>query len=212
MIPFPKIAPLLSAAALATVALISPLSANAQDQPTNAQDQPANAQDQPSYARPARGNDQSISGRIRSIDGAYHLTVLDQNGSVDSVQLHQGTIINPTGLSLATGMSVTITGYGAGSSFNANEIDTPYTYDGPTVYYDPYPAFGYGFGFGFDDDFRFHDGDRFRGREGGFRGHEGGFRGHEGGFRGHDGGFHGGGMRGGGFHGGGGMHGGGGHH
>src|ERR1700680_3659613 len=152
MIPFPKLFPLLSAAALASVALISPLTANAQDQP--------------SYARPAAGSDNSIKGRIQSIDGAYHLTVLDARGSVDSVQLHQGTIINPTGLSLATGMSVTITGYGAGSSFNANEIDTPYTYDGPTVYYDPYPAFGYGFGFGFGDDFRFRDGDRFRGREG----------------------------------------------
>lgn len=168
MILFPKISPLPFAAALTMAALFSPLAAHAQDLPA--------------YARPVGSNEQSVTGHIQSIDGKFHLNVLDQRGVVDSVQLHQGTIINPTGLSLATGMSVTISGYDAGASFNANEIDTPYTYDGPVDYYDP--AFGYGFGFGF------HDGDRFRG---------------------HDGGFHGGGMHGGG---GGGMHGGGGggHH
>lgn len=164
MIPFPKLFPLLSAAALASVALISPLTANAQDQP--------------SYARPPAGTDNSIKGRIQSIDGAYHLTVLDDRGFFDSVQLHQGTIINPTGLSLASGMSVTITGYNAGSTFDANEIDTPYAYDGP-VYYGGYPGYNYGFYFGD----RFHGGYRYRG---GFYG--GGF--HGGGFHG---GFHGGG-------------------
>jgi hypothetical protein len=152
MIPFPKISPLLSASALAIVALISPLTAHAQDLPS---------QSGPGIA----SSDQPIRGRIQSVDGAFHLTVLDDRGSVDSVQLHQGTIINPTGLSLASGMTVTITGYGAGSSFNANEIDTPYTYDGPV----------YGYDFGFYDDGPFH---------GGFYGHDGGF---------HGGGFHGGG-------------------
>ncbi|MDB5043309.1 MAG: hypothetical protein JWN27_4035 [Candidatus Eremiobacteraeota bacterium] len=175
MIPFPKLFPLLSAAALASVALISPLTANAQDQP--------------SYARPAPGSDNSIKGRIQSINGAYNLTVLDDRGSVDSVQLHQGTIINPTGLTLASGMSVTITGYNAGSTFDANEIDTPYAYDGP-VYYGGYPDYNYGFFFG----------DRFHGGFHGDRFHGGGF--HGGGF--HGGGFHGGGFHGGGFHGGGG--------
>jgi hypothetical protein len=178
MIPFPKLFPLLSAAALATVALISPLTANAQDQP--------------SYARPAPGSDNSIKGRIQSIDGAYHLTVLDDRGTTDSVQLHQGTIINPTGLTLATGMSVTITGYNAGSTFDANEIDTPYAYDGP-LYYGGYPDYGFGFG-----DRPFYGGFRYGGafHAGGF--HGGGFHA---GFRG--GGFHGGGFHGGGFHGGG---------
>jgi hypothetical protein len=188
MIRIPKISPLLSAAALATVALITPLAAHAQDQP--------------SYSRPAGGNDQSITGRIQSIDGAYHLTVLDQNGSVDSVQLHQGTIINPTGLTLASGMSVTISGYGAGSSFNANEIDTPYSYDGP-LYYGPGYGYGADFGFFFDDRERFRDHDGFRGHDGGFHGHDGGFHGGGGGFHGGGGGFHGGG---GGMHGGGGGH------
>ena len=106
MIPFPKISPLLSASALAVAALMSPLTAHAQDLATN--------------APPGAGsNDQSVVGRIQSIDGKYHLTVLDQRGIVDSVDLHQGTVINPTGLSLATGMSVTVLGYDAGSSFNA---------------------------------------------------------------------------------------------
>jgi hypothetical protein len=169
MIPFPKLFPLLSAAALASVVLVSPLTANAQNQP--------------SYGQPGAGsNDQTISGRIQSIDGAYHLTVLDDHGSYDSVQLHQGTVINPTGLTLATGMSVTITGYNAGSSFDANEIDTPYAYDGP-LYYGGYPDYGFGFGFG---DRPFHGGFRYGG---GF--HGGGF--HSGGF--HGGGFHGGGHR-----------------
>lgn len=49
-------------------------------------------------------------------------------------------------------MSVTIIGYNAGSVFQANEIDTPYSYPGPPVvpvYYGPgwwYPGFAYGWG------------------------------------------------------------------
>ncbi len=171
MIRFPNISPLLLAPAVVIVALISPLTANAQDLP--------------SYARPGvSSNDQSIIGRIQSIDGKFHLNVLDQRGVVDSVQLHQGTVINPTGLSLSPGMSVTITGYDAGSSFRANEIDTPYTYDGPAYY--GYPGYGYDYGFFFDD------------RP--FYGHDRGFYGHDRGFRGHGGGFHGGGFHGGGGH------------
>jgi hypothetical protein len=101
-------------------------------------------------------------------------------------------VINPTGLSLATGMSVTISGYNAGSSFDANEIDTPYAYDGP-IYYGGYPGYDYGFFFG---------GRPFRGdyHGGGFRSgfHGGGF--HGGGFHGGSGAFHGGGFHGGGGH------------
>src|ERR1700688_2558619 len=153
MIPFPKISPLLSASALAVAALMSPLTAHAQDLATN--------------APPGAGsNDQSVVGRIQSIDGKYHLTVLDQRGIVDSVDLHQGTVINPTGLSLATGMSVTISGYPAGSSFSANEVDTPYTYDGPD-YYAPGSAYDFGFSYG--------NRPFFHGHEGGFYG--GGFHG-----------------------------------
>jgi hypothetical protein len=114
----------------------------------------AAAQDIPSYARPAGaiGTDETISGRIRSVDGAFRIAVDDDRGFVDTVELHAGTIINPTGLTLSTGMSVTILGVNAGSTFDANEIDTPYTYAGPLptpVYYGPgywYPGFGYGYG------------------------------------------------------------------
>lgn len=186
----PKLAPAVLAAALTGAGVIAPAAAFAQD-------------DVPSYAHQAPQASQdggTIRGRIRSVDGAYHITVRDDRGFVDSVQLHQGTIINPTGLTLATGMSVTISGYNAGASFDANEIDTPYTYDGPAVdpgYYGPgwyYPGYGYpyGYGYGYGPDVRF-----------GF-----GF-GHGGYDHFHGGGFHGGA----GFHGGGGAHvGGGGHH
>jgi hypothetical protein len=104
----------------------------------------------PSYAQP--NNEQTIRGRISAINGTYSISVHDDSGYIDSVQLHRGTIINPTGLRLAAGMSVTITGYNAGSVFEANQIDTPYTYGGPLpprVYYGAgwwYPAYPYGYG------------------------------------------------------------------
>jgi hypothetical protein len=114
----------------------------------------ASAQDVPSYARPSYviSTDETVHGRIRSVDGAFNISVDDDRGFVDSVELHQGTIINPTGLTLSPGMSVTILGTNAGSAFSANEIDTPYTYDGPLptpVYYGPgywCPGFAYGYG------------------------------------------------------------------
>lgn len=93
----------------------------------------------------------SFGARIQSIDGAYRISVLDDNTHlVDSVELHQGTIINPTGLKLEPGMHVTVLGYNAGSVFEANEIDTPYhyaavpvpVYCGPGWWYPDYP-YGY---------------------------------------------------------------------
>jgi hypothetical protein len=136
----PRLTMLLAAATLAA-GLIAPA--------------PAAAQDVPSYARTqvqAQGQDAQIKGRIRSIDGTFAITVDDEQGYVDNVRLHQGTIINPTGLTLTTGMSVTILGYNAGNTFNANQIDTPYTYNGPApvpVYYGAgfwYPGYAYGYG------------------------------------------------------------------
>jgi hypothetical protein len=113
----------------------------------------ASAQDVPSYAQPTVVNaDETIHGRIRSVDGAFNISVDDDRGFVDSVVLHQGTIINPTGLTLSPGMSVTILGANAGSALSANEIDTPYSYSGPVptpVYYGPgywAPGFAYGYG------------------------------------------------------------------
>jgi hypothetical protein len=81
----------------------------------------------PSYARPSYATDEeTISGRVASFDGKFHLEVRDDRGFVDDVQLHQGTVINPTGLQLRPGMSVMVSGKNAGSVFAANVIDTPY--------------------------------------------------------------------------------------
>jgi hypothetical protein len=108
----------------------------------------ANADGLPSYA----SAEQTIRGRIASVNGTWNITVNDDNGYQDSIGLHHGTIINPTGLTLEPGMNVTIIGYNAGNVFEANEIDTPYNYDGPrptVVYYGPgwwYPGFAYGYG------------------------------------------------------------------
>jgi hypothetical protein len=109
----------------------------------------ASAQDVPAYAA---GSDQQIQGTIDSINGTWNVTVSDANGYTDSVELHQGTVINPTGLTLEPGMNVTIDGYPDGSNFDAVEIDTPYQYQGPpptAVYYGPgswYPGYAYGWG------------------------------------------------------------------
>ena len=110
------------------------------------------AEAQPSYgAGQAYGGDAQIHGRILSFDGAYALRVRDEKGYVDNVRLHQGTIINPTGLTLAPGMVVSIIGYNAGSYFAANEVDTPYTYQAGYPYYAgrPWSYYGPGVSLGF---------------------------------------------------------------
>jgi hypothetical protein len=120
-------------AAVAALAFLAPLGAAAQDAP--------------SYAQPtqqAGDDDQQIQGRISSFDGGYNVTVQDDRGFTDNVQLHDGTIINPTGLTLAPGMVVSILGYNAGSYFAANEVDTPYTFYGNVPYYAGHPWFYYG--------------------------------------------------------------------
>jgi hypothetical protein len=106
--------------------------------------QAATAQPVPSYARPLPAPDQQVRGRVTGFDGAYSLTVRDERGYIDNVQLHQGTIINPTGLTLAPGMVVSVLGYNAGGYFAANEIDTPYTFYGGVPYYYGHPWYYYG--------------------------------------------------------------------
>jgi len=135
---------------------------------------PVAAQTAPTYAQeqnPA-GDDAQIRGRIRAFDGDYSVQVTDENGYSDNVELHEGTIINPTGLTLAPGMVVSILGYNAGSYFAANEIDTPYSYDAGVPYYGGHPWDYYGpsvqLGFFFGNTGWWH-GDRF-GNENEFHG------------------------------------------
>jgi hypothetical protein len=119
---------------------------------------PAAAQTPPSYALQPQSR---IEGRIASIPGKYTIEVNDNNGYVDNVSLHDGTIINPTGIRLAPGFPVTIYGEANGSTFVANEIDTPYryvAYYGAPYYWGAYPSYGLSLGFGFG----FHGGHRWR--------------------------------------------------
>jgi hypothetical protein len=147
----------LTAAAAASFVLIAPLVASAQDAP--------------SYAHPAVPSygtqDQEIHGRIIGFDGAYVVELRDDRGYVDTVRLHQGTVINPIGLTLGQGMVVSIDGYNAGSYFSANEIDTPYTMYGYVPYYGGRPWYAYGPDVSFG--FFFGDGEFRHGREGYFR-------------------------------------------
>jgi hypothetical protein len=121
--------PVASAALAVTFAVAAPLAASAQ-----------------------QAEDQQLQGTVQSINSTFNITVLDSNGNLDNVELHQGTVINPTGLTLAPGMNVTVDGYADGSQFDANVIQTPYQYSGPApipVYYGPgwwYPGFAYGYG------------------------------------------------------------------
>ena len=128
--------PRLLGAAIAAAALITPAIASAQDVP--------------SYA--SGDANQQIQGTVSAINDTWNISVTDTNGYTDSIALHQGTIINPTGLTLEPGMNVTIDGYPDGSNFDAMEIDTPYQYEGPppvAVYYGAgnwYPGYAYGWG------------------------------------------------------------------
>ena len=94
------------------------------------------AADAPPYARPVA--EESIRGVIDSSQGTYGLSLHDEHGYVDAVEMHQGTIINPEGLQLRQGMNVTIYGHIKGNVFAATRIDVagtfvtePYRYGRP---------------------------------------------------------------------------------
>ncbi|MDB5093129.1 MAG: hypothetical protein JWO85_1230, partial [Candidatus Eremiobacteraeota bacterium] len=127
---------LFAAAALVVLAALIPASALAQSVP--------------SYASGASdsGGDENIHGRIVNFDGAYNLQVQDNRGYTDNVELHQGTIINPTGITLQPGMVVSILGYNSGSYLAANEIDTPYTFYSGVPYWQGHPWNYYGPSYG----------------------------------------------------------------
>ncbi len=103
----------------------------------------------PTYATPAR---ETIKGTISGFNGATTMYVRDVRGYVDNVTLHQGTIINPTGIRLQPGYPVAIYGRPSGSTFLADQIDTPFrtVYAYPYAYpaYYGYPAVRLGFGWG----------------------------------------------------------------
>ncbi len=120
------------AAALMALGLTLPLATQVQ------------AQDVPTYATQPISTDENIHGRITSFDGGYNLGVRDERGFLDNVRLHPGTVINPTGLTLAPGMIVSILGYNAGGYFSANQIDTPYSFYGGVPYYAGHPWNYYG--------------------------------------------------------------------
>jgi len=143
MTPFSRI----FSALLVAAAIAVPATAFAQD---------ANAA--PSYARPSYGSDEEVvKGQVVSFDGGYSLHVRDDRGYIDNITLHQGTIINPTGLRLSPGMTVTVRGVNRGNVLDANQIDTPYqTYGavpiypyaiGPYPYAYAYPVYPYGYGY-----------------------------------------------------------------
>ena len=117
------------AALIALAAAAVPVGSFAQSEPAAAPATP------PSYGRA----DESVKGRVASFDGAYSLQVRDDRGFIDNVQLHQGTVINPTGIRLTPGMAVTVYGVNRGPVFAANEIDTPYQSYGDYPAYMPYP-------------------------------------------------------------------------
>jgi hypothetical protein len=125
------------AAALVALAAIIPVSALAQSVPSYADGTSSTA-----------GGDENIHGRIVSFDGGYNLQVQDNRGYTDNVELHQGTIINPTGITLQPGMVVSILGYNAGSYLAANEIDTPYTFYSGIPYWEGHPWNYYGPSYG----------------------------------------------------------------
>jgi hypothetical protein len=66
----------------------------------------------------------TIHGVITSVHGTG-LSVRDDRAGDQSITLHRGTVINPTGLQLRAGMQVTIAGHAMGRSFDADEIDAP---------------------------------------------------------------------------------------
>lgn len=85
-----------------------------------------------------------IRGTIAGIPGKYEILVRDRSGRLDDVSLHQGSIINPTGITLQPGFRVAIYGNPEGNTFAADEIDTPYRYRQPQLGFAERDPFLYG--------------------------------------------------------------------
>jgi hypothetical protein len=115
-------APQITAAALALCGAAGPGMAQAQAQGVPSYARPEAPPPVPSYAR----RQEVLRGRVTATNGKYGISVRDDRGFVDTVTLHDGTVIIPRGFRLAPGVTVTIYGHNGGNVFNADEIDTPY--------------------------------------------------------------------------------------
>ena len=121
----------------AAVCLALPATASAQQSPYG--QQPSYAQPSPTYAR-----QNGISGTITGFDGQWIVYMHDDKGYTDHITLHQGTIINPTGIKLLEGMRVTVYGYADGPTFQANAINVASSPYSPYYGANGNPAYGYG--------------------------------------------------------------------
>jgi hypothetical protein len=99
----------------AVVASLGPAAAKAQSLPPYAQPAPASAQPPPPYA----SGQAQLTGRVAWFQ-PFHL----QLNKGPHIYLHQGTVINPTGLTLEPGMPVQVYGHiSPDGTFQADEID-----------------------------------------------------------------------------------------
>jgi hypothetical protein len=92
---------------------------------------PVSAQERPSYALPQVQPQNVVRGVYWSQVDKYHIYVKDVNGYIDSIELYQGTVINPTGITLVPGMALVIYGEARDRVFFAHQIDTIYGYAVP---------------------------------------------------------------------------------
>ena len=111
----------------------------------------------PSYAQPPAptyAHQGGIKGVVTGFDGQWIVYMHDDKGYTDHITLHQGTMINPTGIRLIEGMRVTVYGSADGPTYQADRIDvasspySPYYGYGGNPYGSYYPNGGYG-GYGY---------------------------------------------------------------
>lgn len=127
----------------------------------------------PSYAQPAQqyANHPGITGTISGFDGQWVVYMHDDKGYTDHITLHQGTIINPTGIRLNEGMKVTVYGNADGPTFQANRIDVAYSPYSPYYGSNGQPAYGAGgdfYGYGGDTGYGYGGGGYGYGGYGGY--------------------------------------------
>ncbi|HEV3091182.1 MAG TPA: hypothetical protein VGX91_07015 [Candidatus Cybelea sp.] len=134
-----------AALAAAVLCLALPGPAGAQESVPGYGTQPV-----PGYGTPVAHQEQ-IKGVLTGFDGTYTVYMRDDRGFDDHVSLHQGTMINPTGIKLVEGMRVTMWGNANGSTFEAYRIDVGggggYYPDSSGYGYGGYGGYGYGGGY-----------------------------------------------------------------